>query len=77
MLLYVNNDLCVSEDPKAALLMIDQYFPMKPSSMGPPKVYLGDKVSQVILSNGVKTYMYSASQYLQETIRAVEGHQEK
>ena len=47
---------------------------MKPSSLGPPKVYLGGKVSQVILPNGVKAFAYSALQYLHEAIRGVEDY---
>ena len=77
VLLYVDDCLCVSEDPKNALMKISKYFPMKPSSLGPPKVYLGGKVSQVILPNGVKAYSYSASQYLHEAIRGVEDYLEK
>ena len=37
VLLYVDDCLCVSEDPKNALMKISKYFPMKPSSLGPPK----------------------------------------
>ena len=55
-------------------MQINAYFPMKPSSVGPPKVYLGGKVSQVILPNGVKVYSYSSSQYLHEAVRSVEEH---
>ena len=74
ILLYVDDILCVSANPKSALLQIDKYFPIKPDSLGPPKVYLGGKVSQVILPNGVKAFSYSASQYLHEAIRGVEEH---
>ena len=47
---------------------------MKPSSIGPPKVYLGGKVSQVVLPNGVKAYSFSASQYIHEAIHSVEEY---
>ena len=40
VLLYVDDCLCISADPKEALMQINAYFPMKPSSVGPPKVYL-------------------------------------
>lgn len=74
MLLYINNCLCVSANPKAALLQIDKYFPMKPSSIGPPKVCLGGKVSQVVLPNRVKAYAFSSSQYIHEAINGVEEY---
>ena len=38
---YVDDCLCISENPKPALLQIDKYFPIKPASVGPPKTYLG------------------------------------
>ena len=64
VLLYVDDCLCVSEDQNNALIQISKYFPMKSTSLRSPKVYLGGKVSQVILPNGVNAYSYSASQYL-------------
>ena len=77
VLLYVDDCLFVSEDPKNTLMKISKYFLMKPSLLGPQKVYLGGKVSQVILPNGVKAYSYSASQYLHEAIRGVEEYLDK
>ena len=53
ILLYVDDCLCISENPKPALLQIDKYFPIKPASLGPPKTYLGGKVSKIQLTNGV------------------------
>ena len=74
VILCVDDCLCIPADPREALIQINKYFPMKPTSVGPPKVYLGGKVLQVILPNGVKTFSYSASQYLHETVRGVEEH---
>ena len=37
ILLYVDNCLCISENPNTALLQVDKYFPIKPASLGPPK----------------------------------------
>ena len=74
VLLYVDDVLVVSEHPKECLLEIDKYFPMKPGSIGVPKLYLGGKVSQVQLPNGVNAYAISMSQYVQEAIKNVERH---
>ena len=41
ILLYVDDDLAVSETTKEYLLEIDKYFPMKSGSIGEPKTYLG------------------------------------
>ena len=72
MLLYVDDCLCVSEHPQEALNEVNKYFPFKPSSIGPPRIYLGAKMSQVSLPNGVKAWALSASQYVQEAIKNVE-----
>ena len=74
VLLYVDDCLCISVDPRGVLMKINKYFPMKPSSLGQPKVYLGGKVSQVVLPNGVKVYSYTASQYLHKAVHGVEEH---
>ena len=74
VLLYVDDYFCVSSNPKEVLLQIDKNFPMKLSPLTPPKIYLGGKVSHVILPNGVKVYLHSATQYVRETIRNVEEY---
>ena len=77
LLLYVDDCLCVSEHPREALMEVDKYFPMKPSSIGPPKIYLGAKIGKVQLPNGVEAYAVSTSQYIQEAVRNVESYLEK
>ena len=37
ILLYVDYCLCISENPKHALLQVDKYFPIKPACLGPLK----------------------------------------
>ena len=77
MLLYVDDCLCISEHAEEALLQVNKYFPMKKGSIGPPKLYLGAKISQVQLPNGVKAYAMSTSQYVQEAVVNVERHLDK
>ena len=72
MLLYVDNCLSISEQPRPALERINQYFPMKPGSMGPPKLYLGAKMSKVTMPNGVTAWELSASKYVQDAVSDVE-----
>ena len=64
MLLYVDDALCCSEFPREACMQIDNYFPMKVSSIGPHIVYFGEKRSKVQLHNGG----YLCTKY--ESIRA-------
>lgn len=37
VLLYLDDCLCVLKDPNNALMKISKYFPIKPSSLGPPR----------------------------------------
>ena len=74
MLLYTDDCLCVSTDPRATLMQLDKYFKLKKESIGVPKLYLGAKVSQVQLPNGVKAWALSSSQYAQDAVRNVETH---
>jgi hypothetical protein len=74
MLLYTD-DYClvVSHLPRAALLDdLGKYFTLKPGSIGPPKIYLGGKVSEMELPNGSKARVFSVSQYAQEAVKNLE-----
>ena len=77
ILLYVDDCLCISENPKPVLLQVDKYFPIKPTSLGPPKTYLGGTVSKIQLPNGVHAWEFSSSQYIHEAVKRVEEHLEK
>ena len=68
-LLYTDNALVVSKNPKECLLEIDKYFLMKKDSIDTPRLYLGGKISQVQLPNGVIAYALNMSQYVQEAIK--------
>ena len=77
ILLYVDNCLCISENPKPALLQFKKYFPIKPASLGPPKTCIGGTVSKIQLPNGVHAWEFSSSQYVHEAVKSVEEHLEK
>ena len=47
---------------------------MKESSIGPPKLYLGDHVRKVELDNGAKAWAFSSSQYVQAAVKNVESY---
>ena len=63
-----------SHQPQGALDRLGKYFTLKPGSVGPPKLYLGAKMSKVQLPNGVKSWAISTSQYVQEAVKNVEAH---
>ena len=50
VLLYVDDALCISHHPREVLEKeIGKYCIMKDKSIGPPNIYLGNKVSKVEL----------------------------
>ncbi len=69
ILLYVENCLVVSENPKDTLHRLGQYFPLKPDSVGPPKLYLGGKLSKLELPNLVISWSISDSKYIQQALK--------
>lgn len=77
MLLYTDDCLSVSHLPRAALEDLGKYFTLKPGSIGPPKIYLGGKVSEMVLPNGENAWAFSASQYVQEAVKNLERQLEE
>ena len=74
VLLYVDDILAVHHDGVAAIREIDKYFKMKPGSIGDPDIYLGAKLRQIQLPNGVHAWSLSASKYVQEAVRNVKDY---
>ena len=75
VLLYVDDVLCVSCNPTEIIQnQIGRYFIVKPGSVGPPKIYLGNKVSKVTLENNVEAWAFSSSQYVQNVVSNVENY---
>ena len=53
--LYVDDTLVISDDPEKIIRdEIGRHWELKKGSVGPPNVYLGNKVSKVTLSNNTK-----------------------
>ena len=74
MLLYVDDSVSISSHGEAPIQELGKYFKIKESSIGPPLIYLGGKMSEVELLNGVKAHAFSSSQYVQEAVKNVEKH---
>ena len=47
---------------------------MKEKSIGTPNIYLGNKVSNVTLENGVSAWSFRSSQYVQSAVQNMENH---
>jgi hypothetical protein len=75
VLIYTDDVLVVSTDGERILRDgIGRYFELKEESIGPPTLYLGGHLRQVELTNGVKAWAFSSSQYVQEAVKNVEQY---
>ena len=73
ILLYVDDALCISHRAEYILKgELGKYFVLKPESIGVPKIYLGNKVSNVVLENGANAWSLSSSQYVKAAVNNVE-----
>ena len=71
VLLYVDDALVISHQAENFIRSeIGKYFYVKEK----PSIYLGNKVSKVILDNVVKVWSFSSSQYVQLAIQNVESY---
>jgi hypothetical protein len=77
VLLYIDNCLAIHHDGTSVLKQIDKYFPMKPGSIGSLDIYLGSKLREVTLDNGVSTWGMSPSKYVQESVQNIEKYMQK
>ena len=74
-LLYVDDVLVISERAESVLRKeIGKYWVLKEESIGPPSKYLGGKLCQVMLLNGVKAWAFGSSQYVQFAVKNVYEH---
>lgn len=75
ILLYTGNILAVMEEPKRFLEEeLSKHFTLKENSIGKPKQYLGNKVSQVKLDNGTKCWSFGPSQYIQAAVKNIKKY---
>jgi hypothetical protein len=58
----------------AVLARINSYLPLKPSSVGDPDIYLGAKLKQTQLANGVWAWSLSPSKYIQQAVANCATH---
>lgn len=75
VLLYVDDILAIMESPEKFIRAeLGAKFVVKPNSIGPPKQYLGNKVSHVTLENGKTAWSFSSSQYVQNAVQNVSDY---
>ena len=71
--MYTDDTLVVSHNGEHVLQKeISRYFDLKEESIGPPKIYLGGHMRQVVLDNGTKAWAFGSLQYVQLAVHNVE-----
>ncbi len=71
ILCYVDDIICVHHDPMTVLNMINGY--MKPSSVGDHDIYLGSKLRQTQVENGIWAWGLSPSKHVAQAVKNCEN----
>ena len=69
ILCYVDDILCIHHDALSVLTEIDKYMPLKPTSVGDPDIYLGAKLKETQLPNGIYAWGMSPSKYVNQAVK--------
>ena len=71
---YVDDILVIRHEALSVLTKIDNYFTLKPDSIGDPDVYLGAMLKLHQCENKVWCWTLSPSKYVQEAVRNCREH---
>jgi hypothetical protein len=69
ILCYAGDILCIHHDALSRLTKIDKYLPLKPTSVGDPDIYLGAKLKETQLLNGIYAWGMSPSKYVDQAVK--------
>jgi hypothetical protein len=68
LFVYMDDILAIGIDPSNVLTRLNKYFALKPDSILPPDDYLGTKLKETVLTNGVKAWGQSSSHYIHNAV---------
>jgi hypothetical protein len=74
ILCYVDDILCLYHAPMTVLERINGYMPLKPSSVGDPDIFLGTKLRQTQLANGVWARGLNPSKFVAQAVKNCKKH---
>ncbi len=74
ILCYVDDILCIHHDPMSIMKEINGYLPLKPSYVGNPDIYLGAKLKETQLPNGVMAWGLSPPKYVVQAVKNCQLH---
>jgi hypothetical protein len=73
LLVYVDNVLAISHEPKVLIDAIGEYYKVKPGSDKEPDIYLGANVKKVQMPDGREVWATSSRNYIKNAIKTVKG----
>ena len=73
LLVYGDDILCVSHDPRPILDTIDSFYKIKEGSLEEPSTYLGTQIYKHNLPDGRWAWGMSSHKYVQNAVKTVEG----
>jgi hypothetical protein len=73
LLVYVDDVLAISHEPKILIDAIGEYYKVKPGSDKEPDIYLGANVKKVQMPDGREVWATSPHDYIKNAIKTVEG----
>jgi hypothetical protein len=71
---FVDDILCIHHDPMSVLNEISGYLLLKSSLVGEPDIYLGAKLKQTLLPNGVWAWGLCPSKYVNQAFKKCQTH---
>jgi hypothetical protein len=74
VLIYVDDMLCVHHDPGTPLYKLEEYFKMKEGSIQVTTFYVGAKLKNTVLPNGVVAWGMISSKYVQSAVHNVQDY---
>jgi hypothetical protein len=74
ILIYVDDIMCVHHDHGTPLVKVDGYFKMKEGSIQVPTFYVGTKLKNSVLPNGIVDWGMSSSKYVQSAIQNIQEY---
>ena len=72
VLVYVDDILCISHDPKATIRGIQETFKLKDNKIEKPETYLGAQLAQVVIG-GQQCWTMSSHEYVKAAVANVEA----
>jgi hypothetical protein len=73
LLVYVDDVLAISHEPKVLIDAIGEYYKVKPGSDKEPDIFLGANVEKVQMPDGREVWATSPRDYVKNAIKTVEG----